>query len=58
MEIISRFTILYTFQVYSTVIQLYMLIYMYYIVYFYILFHYRSLQDIDCISLCYTEGPW
>jgi len=48
---------LYTFQVYSTVIQLYMLIYMYYVFYFYTLFHYRSLQDIDYISLCYTVGP-
>ena len=47
------------FQVYSTVIQLFIYIsrYIYIYILFHILFHYRLLQNIEYISLCYTVGP-
>ena len=45
------------FQVYSKVIQLYILMCVYTSIPFQILFSYSLLQDTEHISLCYTVGP-
>ena len=45
------------FQVYNRVIQLYITEYIHIYILFQMIFYYRSLQDIEYHSLCYTVGP-
>ena len=47
----------YYFQVYSTVIRLYLCICIY-ILFFRFFFLYRLLENIEYSSLCYTVGPF